>query len=127
MKLCIKNRNCSALTYLIWEREKKHLTFSLLLISKLLFISEVVVRVMVFNATLNNISVISLRSVLLLGETRVPKENPRPAARHWQTLSHKVVSSTPRNERDSNSQLLVASVCRLTYIKCYCVSLWNDK
>jgi hypothetical protein len=50
---------------------------------------------MVFNATFNNISVISSRSVLLLGETGVPGENHRPAASHWQTLSDNVVSSTP--------------------------------
>ena len=54
---------------------------------------------MVFNATFNNISVISRRSV---EETGVPG-----AASHWQTLSHNVVSSTPRHEWDSNSQLLV--------------------
>ena len=34
---------------------------------------------MVFNATFKNISVISWRSVLLLEETGVPKENHRPA------------------------------------------------
>ena len=45
---------------------------------------------MVFNATFNNISVISWRSVLLVEETGVPREN------HRQTLSHTVVSSTPR-------------------------------
>ena len=50
---------------------------------------------MVFNATFNNISVISLRSVLLVKETRVPRENHRPAASHLQTISHNVVSSTP--------------------------------
>jgi hypothetical protein len=50
---------------------------------------------MAFNATFNNISVISLRSVLLVEETIVPRENHRPAASHWQTLSHNVVSSTP--------------------------------
>ena len=33
------------------------------------------VRVMVFNATFNNISVISWRSVLLLEETGVPEKN----------------------------------------------------
>ena len=32
---------------------------------------------MVFNATFNNMSVISLRSVLLVEETRVPTENHR--------------------------------------------------
>jgi hypothetical protein len=37
---------------------------------------------------LNNISVISWRSVLLVGETG---ENPRPVTSHWQTLSHNVV------------------------------------
>ena len=33
---------------------------------------------MVFKTTFNNISVISWRSVLLVGETRVPRENYRP-------------------------------------------------
>jgi hypothetical protein len=51
---------------------------------------------MVFFATLNNISVISWRSVLLVEEAGVHGENHRPVASHWQTLSHKVVSSTPR-------------------------------
>jgi hypothetical protein len=35
---------------------------------------------MVFNTTLNNISVISWWSVLLMEETRVSGENHRPAA-----------------------------------------------
>ena len=60
---------------------------------------------MVFNATFNNISVISSRSVLFMKETRVPGENHRPVASHRQTLSHKhdVVSSRPtlRHERGS--------------------------
>jgi hypothetical protein len=46
---------------------------------------------MVFNATLNNISVISWQFVLLVEETRLPGENHRPA--------------TPRHVRDTNSQL----------------------
>jgi hypothetical protein len=37
---------------------------------------------MVFNATLNNISVIMWQSVLLVGETGVPGENHRPVASH---------------------------------------------
>ena len=48
---------------------------------------------------------ISWWSVLLVVEKRVPGENHRPVASHWQTCSHNVVSSTPRHERDSNSQL----------------------
>jgi hypothetical protein len=38
--------------------------------------------VMVFNATFNNISVISWRSVLLVEEIKVPGENHRPATGH---------------------------------------------
>ena len=54
---------------------------------------------MVFNITFNNISVILWWSVLLFEATGIPGEN------HWQTLSHKVVSRTPHQEHDSNSQL----------------------
>ena len=46
--------------------------------------------VMMFNATFNYIS-------LYLGG-----ENHRSVTSHWQTLSHNVVSSTPRPEQDSN-------------------------
>ena len=42
----------------------------------------VMVVVMVFNATFNNISLISWWSVLLVEETGVPRENHRPAASH---------------------------------------------
>jgi hypothetical protein len=51
---------------------------------------------MVLNATFNNISAKSWQSVLLVEETGVPGEIHRPAASHWQTLSHNVVSNTPR-------------------------------
>jgi len=51
---------------------------------------------MMFNATFNNISVLSRRSVVLVKEIG---EN------HWQLLSNNVLSSTPRHERGSNSQL----------------------
>ena len=43
-------------------------------------IDNILNRVMVFNATFNNISVISWQSVLLMEETGVPGENHRPAA-----------------------------------------------
>ena len=49
---------------------------------KYFYISRVIVRVMVFNVTFNNISVISWRSVLLVEETGVPVENHQPAASH---------------------------------------------
>jgi len=50
----------------------------------------------VFNPTFNNILVILWQSVLLVEETRIAWGNHRPAASHWQTLSHSVLSSTPR-------------------------------
>jgi hypothetical protein len=63
------------------------------------------VRIIIFNANFNNISAISWRSVLLVEETRVPGENHRPVASHWQTLSHKAVSNTLCSKRDSSSQI----------------------
>jgi hypothetical protein len=39
-------------------------------------------RVMMFNATFNNISIISLQTVLLVEGMGVPRENHRPAANH---------------------------------------------
>jgi len=67
--------------------------------------SVLCVCLMVFNTIFNNISVISWWSVLLVEETRVPGENHWPVASHRQTVSHNVVSCTPRHDRSSNSQL----------------------
>jgi hypothetical protein len=58
------------------------------------YVSLKFVCLMVFNNTFNNISVISWRSVLLVEETREPRENHRPGADHLQTLSHNVVHLT---------------------------------
>ena len=59
-----------------------------------------------FNATFNNISAISWRSVLLVQEIGVPGENHWATASHWQTLSHNVVS----NCSFSNHKILVISI-----------------
>ena len=59
---------------------------------------------MVFSATFNNISAISWWSVLLVEENGESGVNNRPVASHLQTLSHNVVSSTPRHEQGLNSQ-----------------------
>jgi uncharacterized membrane protein len=48
------------------------------------FASIMVVWNMVFNTIFNNISVISWRSVLLVEETLVPRENHRPVASYCQ-------------------------------------------
>ena len=50
----------------------------------------VIAMVMMFSATSSSISAISLSSVLLVEEIGVPGKNDRPAASHWQTLSHNV-------------------------------------
>ena len=57
----------------------------------LFFLLLLFVCLVMFNATYNNISVISWRSVLLVEETGGPRENQRPVASHWQTSSHNVV------------------------------------
>jgi len=54
------------------------------------------VRVVVFNATFNNILVITWRSVLLVEESGVSRKNHQPASSNQQTLSHNVVTSTHR-------------------------------
>ena len=43
---------------------------------------------------------VTITQVLLVGETRVPGENNRTTTSYRQTLSDKIVSSTPRHERD---------------------------
>ena len=50
-----------------------------------------IVCLVVFNATFNNISVILWWSVLLVEETGGPRENHRPVTSHWHALSHNVV------------------------------------
>ena len=57
---------------------------------------------MVLNATFNNISVISWRSVLMVEETEVPGENHRSIASNWQTLSHNVVHLAQSGIRTHN-------------------------
>jgi hypothetical protein len=47
-----------------------------------MYVHEGRLRVMEFNATFNNISVISWQSVLMVEETRVPRENHRHATSH---------------------------------------------
>jgi hypothetical protein len=59
---------------------------------------------MVFNAP--PLSTI-YRSALLVEKTGVLGENPWPVANHWQTLSHNVVSSTPKEEFFIVSVILV--------------------
>jgi hypothetical protein len=66
--------------------------------------------VMVFNATFNNISVISWRSVLLVEETGGPGKNHRPAANHCQTY----------NDRRGGNRMLVG------FITTYAISTYHQ-
>jgi hypothetical protein len=79
---------------LCWKKKKKGINYIQYTTIKLGMIHGW--WVMVFNATFNNISVISWRSVLLVEETGVPGKNHWPAVSHWQTLAHNVVSRTCR-------------------------------
>jgi hypothetical protein len=59
------------------------------------------IRIMVFNATFNNISVISWHSFFFVEVSGEHRGNHRPSTCHWQTLSCNVVSSTSPHEWDS--------------------------
>jgi hypothetical protein len=66
-----------------WKTEARPIKAKFIVsLTQLLFLPLWGEGVMVFNATLNNISVISWRSVLLVEETGVPRENHRPVASH---------------------------------------------
>ena len=61
------------------------------------------ISIMMSNINLNNMPVISLRSVLMVEKTGVFEENHRPAASHLQTGPHNVAWRTPRHQQNSNS------------------------
>jgi hypothetical protein len=69
-----------------------------------------------------NNSVISWWSVLLVQKTGIPGENYRPVASHRERLSHKVVSSTSRHERNSNTTISTKRiiVTETLYFLSYC-------
>ena len=94
------------------------LQYVLVIDNKLIFQYLFGVRIVMFNATFNKISVISGQSVLLVEETKVPGENHRPVASHWQTWSHNVVSSTPRQ---FSSKFLYQSWKVGGHVFCLCI------
>ena len=78
---------------LVWTDRGSNPPSSALKESTLTIMPPMRLGAMVFNATFNNISVISRRSVLLVEETGVPGENHRLDACHW-TLSQCCIENT---------------------------------
>jgi hypothetical protein len=68
---------------------------------------------LVFNPTFNNMSDTSW--AFFVEETGLPEENHLSSASHWQTVSHNVVSNTPRHEQGSNSRCYVVIGTYCTY------------
>jgi len=82
------------------------------------FIQTNRVRSIVFNATFNNIAVISWLSVFLVEETRVPRENHRPVTSRWQALSHNIY-----RVHLAMSGIRTPELCRSYVINCGYISL----
>ena len=81
MKMVLKIHNTEGNLYITMLSSVQNIKLVLQIIKKMSG-QWVRVRVMVFNATFNNISDISWQSVLLVNETRVSGENHPPAASH---------------------------------------------
>jgi hypothetical protein len=95
---------------------------------------------MVFNATFNNISLYR-GCQFYWWNNGLTGENYWPVASYWQTLSHNVVSRTPRHIHKEKALFAAASVIFVTYktyllssLPCFCSTdkrpfcclLWND-
>ena len=70
----------------------------------------VVVCLMVFNATFNNISVVSWRSVLLVEESGGPRENLQPVSSHWQTY-HMLLYTSPWSKFELTTSVVIGTDC----------------
>ena len=82
----------------------------------------------VFNATFNNISVISWRSVLLMDETAESGDNHRPVVSHWQTLVHNVVLPDIIQRTSGLSPNAMLCWDRYYNVNCYlspCYASWS--
>jgi hypothetical protein len=73
-------------------------------------VGNVFVCLMVFNATFNNISVISWQSVLLVEKTGGPRENHLPVASHWQTY-HIMLYTPPWSRFELTTSAVIGTDC----------------
>ena len=93
-------RDGKSIWYICWQIRLKSQSKAVNLSGKL--VTEIAeslwVRVMMFNATFNNISVTSWWShlLILVEEIGVPGENHRPVASHYRTLSNNMLWGAPR-------------------------------
>jgi hypothetical protein len=72
----------------------------------MIFFVKIYIFVKIINITEKlGIYVIEIFTVWTFFQKTSPRENYWPASSHCQTISHNVVSNTPRHEQDSNSQL----------------------
>ena len=71
---------------------------------------DIRVCLMMFNATFNNISVISWRSVLLVDEIRGPRENHWPVASHWQ-LYQIMLHTSPWSRFELTRSVVIGTYC----------------
>ena len=90
-----KSHNLLWWPFLNLDHHQNYKFWGRLLVLKLLYHNRLITDGQQYTTIFNNISHISWHSVLLVEETRLHRENHRPVASHWQTLSHTVVSSTP--------------------------------
>jgi hypothetical protein len=79
-------------------------------LSPLMYIYMFCFCLMVFNATFSNVSVISLRSVLLVEGTGVPGENLRLAARHWKTYDM-MLYTLPWSRFELRTSMVIGTNC----------------
>jgi hypothetical protein len=66
-------------------------------------ITEILLKVALSNISTNKTDCHDITEIVL-HVALVHGENQQYVASHWKTLSHSVVSSTPRSKRESNSQ-----------------------
>jgi hypothetical protein len=103
---------------LVLFKDKCHLIF----IFSVLYVSlRVKVTVISCNATFNDISAISLRSVCICGRNQRPRENHQPVASHWQTLLHIEYASSFANTLllKRTDVYLLFGYCHIC-VRCFC-------
>jgi hypothetical protein len=72
---------------------------------------QLIVCLMVFDATFNNISVISWRSLLLVEETGIPGKNPTDLTQVTDKLYHIMLYTSPWRRFDLTTSVVIGTDC----------------